>query len=453
VQPICRLPPEIFVIIFLYTQHENNAYFTVEFFSSYKPRWLRVMLGCRYFRDVAVHAPVLWSAYHCLSPKAYRELCLQRSADSILRICIGEGTIAEIAPHAHRVHAAALSYEALEIALDIPMPQLQWLEVTALGAHQFILSSSSFGRTAARLTHLHLFGRSIVLCEHPPRLPELRQLKLDSFRTWRNPRRMVALLASAPSLEVLSVAHLLVDFSSLIMALPITIPEPVTLPRLKTLQIVQSDFETAFLLRLIPMPSFALSDSLQSSEPHVNVPLHLGTYHTKVYEVCAAFARSTHQPECLQKGVQKFGSVLPYEVGSEFVISGPYHLNDLGHSLEQPRLHLSFNYDASHFYHPLLNSIETLHILRTWYHRNCSNITNFDWAIGTKHVPNSRIVVVDIGRPLAELLGLQDWVIGRGGRIEKMVFARDTLGVEIEAFMTDLRERGLASLPEVAWLP
>jgi hypothetical protein len=281
VQPICRLPPEIFVIIFLYTQHENNAYFTVEFFSSYKPRWLRVMLGCRYFRDVAVHAPVLWSAYHCLSPKAYRELCLQRSADSILRICIGEGTIAEIAPHAHRVHAAALSYEALEIALDIPMPQLQWLEVTALGAHQFILSSSSFGRTAARLTHLHLFGRSIVLCEHPPRLPELRQLKLDSFRTWRNPRRMVALLASAPSLEVLSVAHLLVDFSSLIMALPITIPEPVTLPRLKTLQIVQSDFETAFLLRLIPMPSFALSDSLQSSEPHVNVPLHLGTYHTK----------------------------------------------------------------------------------------------------------------------------------------------------------------------------
>jgi hypothetical protein len=211
---------------------------------------------------------------------------------------------------------------------------------------------------------------------------------------------------------------------------------------------VQSALEAATLLRIIPMPSFALSVSLQSSEPLVNVPLHLGTYHTKVYEVCAAFARSTHQPECLQKGVQKFGSVLSYKVASEFIISGSYHLNDRGHRPEQPKLHLSFNYDASHFHHPLLNSIETLHLLRNRYHRNYSNISDFDWEIGTKHVPNLRIVVVDIGRPLAELPGLQDWVIGCGGRIEKMVFARDILGVEIEAFVTDLRERGLASLPE-----
>jgi hypothetical protein len=220
---------------------------------------------------------------------------------------------------------------------------------------------------------------------------------------------MAALLASTPSLEVLSVTHLWFDVPQPRSAWPVTIPERVTLPHLKTLQVVQSALEAATLLRIIPMPSFALSVSLQSSEPLVNVPLHLGTYHTKVYEVCAAFARSTHQPECLQKGVQKFGSVLSYKVASEFIISGSYHLNDRGHRPEQPKLHLSFNYDASHFHHPLLNSIETLHLLRNRYHRNYSNISDFDWEIGTKHV---------------------------------------RLGVEIEAFVTDLRERGLASLPE-----
>jgi hypothetical protein len=448
-QPICQLPPEILVIIFYHAQHENKAQGVRVFFASYTPKWVRVMLVCRYFRDVAVHAPMLWSVYHAKSPKAYRNLCLQRSADSILRVYGGEGTIPEIASHAHRVHTASLSYGNLNLALNIPTPQLQELEVMALAMDEFMLSSSSFGGTGARLTYLHLMGSGVVLCEQPPRLPELRQLELINFGTSLTLKPMAALLASTPSLEVLSIAHLWFDLPRPRSAWPVTIPERATLPHLKTLQVVQSALEAATLLRLIPIPGVALSISLQSSDSHD--PSDLGTHHNEVYEACAAFARSVHQPEVLQQGVQKFGNVLPPDaIGNEFVIGGPYNLNDLEPGPEQPKLHLSFYCDATRS-HPLTDRIETLHLLS--FFRGYPSIHDFDSEVGTTYVPNLSTVVVDIRRPLAELPSLQDWVVGRGGRIEKMVFARDFLDVEIEAFMTDLRERGLASLPEVAWLP
>jgi hypothetical protein len=448
-QPICRVPPEILVIIFYHAQHENEGHGVHAFFASYTHRWVRVMRVCRHFRNVAVHAPMLWSVYHAKSPEAYRNLFLQRSADYILRVCGGEGTIAEIASHAHRVHTACLTYGNLNLALNTPMPQLQELEVITHGMDQFTLSSSSFGGTGARLTYLHLMGSGVVLCEHPPRLPELRQLELVHFGTSLTLQPMAALLASTPSLEVLSVAHLLFDLPRPRLVWPVTIPEQVTLPHLKTLQVVQSALEAATLLRLIPIPGVALSIRLQSSDSHD--PSELGAHHNEVYEACAAFARSVHQPEGLQQGVQKFGNVLPpYAIGNEFVIGGPGNLNDLGQGPEQPQLHLSFYCDATHS-HPLIERIETLHLLS--FFRGYPSIHDFDSEVGTTYVPNLRTVVVDIRRPLAELPSLQDWVVGRGGRIEKMVFARDFLDVEIEAFMTDLRERGLASLPEVAWLP
>jgi hypothetical protein len=396
-QPICRVPPEILVIIFYHAQHENKAQGVRVFFASYTPKWVRVMLVCRYFRDVAVHAPMLWSVYHAKSPKAYRNLCLQRSADSILRVYGGEGTIAEIASHAHRVHTASLSYGNLKLALNTPTPQLQELEVIALDAHDFMLNSSSFGGTGPRLTYLHLMGPSVFLCEHPPRLPELRQLELNNVRSPPDLHPLAALLASTPSLEVFSVAHLWFDFPSPRLALPMTIPERATLPRLKTLQIVQSAFETAILLRLIPIPSFALSVSLRSSDPRN--PPELGTHYTEVYEVCAAFARHTHQPEVMQQGVQKFGNVLPpYASGNEFVIGAPYNLNDLEQGPEQPKLHLSFYCDATRS-HPLIDRIETLHLLS--FFRGYSSIHDFDSEVGTTYVPNLRTVVVDIRRPLA----------------------------------------------------
>jgi hypothetical protein len=434
-QPICRLPPEILVIIFCHAQHKSKPH-TNLFFYSYTHEWVRVMRVCRYFRDVAVHAPMLWNVYHADSPKAYRELCLQRSAESILYVYGREETIAEIASHVHRVHTAILDDLTIKFALEAPMPQLRVLEIKANG----LWTSKLFGGAGAGLTFLRLMGSNVHLCTDPPRLPNLRRLELMAFQVSPSLETIVALLESTPVLEILSVTYLDFGLPSATLEWPVPIPERIALPHLKALDIGQIALEAATLLRLLPTPSRALNIQLRKSK-HCQ-----GVCHAEIYAACAKFAQSVHHPELLQQGTLTFGR---WPTKRKFSLGSLDSLPNLEQS-GQPRLHLSVNDEPSHS-HPLLNSIETLRLHPSY--RGYPSIHDFDSIVGTTYVPNLRTVVVDICRPLAELPSLQDWVVGRGGRIERIVFADNFVEAEIDAFMANLRGQGLASLPDVARLP
>jgi hypothetical protein len=250
-RPICRLPPEIVAAIITHVQHRSWSF--DDLFVQFNHSWVRITLVCRYFREVVVQTPALWTVVNYWEgSERWRNLCIERSQTAPL--CVYSRTplppdqwkkaqIAHLVLHGH----------GAENVFRYPAPLLQELKIGG----PFIISTALLHSVATSLHHLHLFDtQTCLLIDGTLSLPSLRHLRLSSFGLDYRLHRLVPLLQSAPMLDTLFVERVYVLNVLQFVDADVTIPisQPVTMPNIRLLYIENPPAEAWALMRLIKAP-------------------------------------------------------------------------------------------------------------------------------------------------------------------------------------------------------
>lgn len=302
--PLYRLPNEIITRILLVLQIEDLNYdmcFTAPYLSCISIDWVRAMLICRRFRDVAVSSAILWSFIDVENLNSeWHKLCATRAAKSpldvfaILRpapdVLSMDGSqrslgmdartrlAFELIPRAHRVQLVIPDIEGLgEIDVDyddvmdqvsdilsagylnVEQPALRSLEIFDLSTNWLVLSKTFLGETPTTLTYLLLDGCHIQL--DVPQMPALRTLILNHLRLDTHCTSLRTVLQNTPAITFLRIDHPLTnpwpevpkslsDAIHTIMQMP-----PTHLPKLHTLHLIGPYLELGRVTHVVPDPS------------------------------------------------------------------------------------------------------------------------------------------------------------------------------------------------------
>jgi hypothetical protein len=297
--PVCCLPPELLARVFSFVQHEDDPTDDPDFaFDRRANDWPRVMSVCTRFRAVAVQTPMLWNVHDFTRPvSTWRQLCLARAAGIPSCILIDNRRDAEHLCRAWKVvvldKVRGTTHEVFDA---IATPHLRILAVTLYGDElsKLEITPSFLGGSLPLMTHFMLEGIDILLSK-APRMPSLRRLGLHEIQTPVNLEALVDLFDHSPMLEEISLRYISVVNNSQALedeSAVTYVPKRLSLPHLKLLSLEDLPKEAAAFVRLLPMPSKALSIEVVDSEPTDSGDLDQN--HIIICEAYLAFATS-HQ--------------------------------------------------------------------------------------------------------------------------------------------------------------
>jgi hypothetical protein len=439
--PICRLPPEIVVAIITYVQRRSWSF--DDLFVQFNYSWVRIMLVCRYFREVAVQTPVLWTVVnHYKGSKRWRNLCIERSQTAPL--CVYSRTA--LPPDQwKRVWIAQLLLHdrAAEDAFRHPAPLLQELKMGGL----FTVSTALLHSVATSLRFLHLSGlETCPILDDTLSLPSLRHLEVSYTHFSYSLHEFVHLLKGTPMLDTLAIDRLYLSEIIRIMDAGETIPisQPVTMSNLRVLRIKDSPAEAWALMRLIIAPLVTLSVELL--EAGVNLRNQWSSQ-GRIVDYWVKFCRGTSpasNTECLSGGVRfhrfehwpKFG-----------MITFTYSQDTTSVSCQTSLCTINCHINGPH---PLLDLVGTLHLDR-------AKLTQFaSWEdlqlkSGVQYLTAVHTLVLEGLRGNEKeregIVSVKEWIGHRAGQIEHIRFIK--CDKDSERLAMELQREGL--VPDVVW--
>jgi hypothetical protein len=304
---IYRLPRDILIEILRIVQRSPNPGDPSPHLHNYNYRWSRIMRVSHYFRQVAVDTPMLWSTIDFgRDPKAWRELCIQRSGHSDLQIVAYVGSALRFMS---RIHTAVLSVRANNTdRLDVPAPILRNLKLLApSGAdNRFALqiTRSFLGGTNTSLTRL-IIGGSGVAFQEGCSLPALQHFELRDNRGAIAERRLdplIQMLECAEGLQTVRIEGL--RLSGVIPALTSDQILPTTrrasLASLQVLAIKSGPAETSALVRSLSLPMTTLAIVIPPTP--ANRSMGIGQNHDIIVQAWLAFSRERINAATLRQG-------------------------------------------------------------------------------------------------------------------------------------------------------
>jgi hypothetical protein len=442
--PICRLPPEIVVAIITHMQHRSWSF--DDLFVQYNHSWVRIMLVCRYFREIAVQTPVLWTVVnYCEGSKRWRNLCIERSQTAPLCVYSETALPPDQWEQVRIAHLVKYSGES-EDAFRCPASLLQELKIRGL----FTVSTALLHSVATSLRFLHLSGlETCPILDDTLSLPSLRHLKVSDTRFSYNLHEFVHLLQGMPMLDTLFVKnfYLLEDTWELVDANEtIPISHPVTMPNLCLLQIVDQPAEAWALMRLIFAPLATLSVSLLC----VGIePRNQWTSQGRIVDRWMKLSRGrspASSAKCLGGSIH----LNPFELEDEpnFGIITFTYSQDTTSVLGQTSFcTINCNLVCPH---PLLDLIETLHLSR-------AKLTQFaSWedlqlTSGAQYLTTVHTLVLEGLRgdegEREGMASVKEWIGHRAGQIKHVRFIK--CDKDSERLAMELQREGL--VPDVVW--
>jgi hypothetical protein len=440
--PICRLPPEIVVAIITYVQRRSWSF--DDLFVRFNRSWVRIMLVCRYFRKLAIQTPVLWTvvSYNERSER-WRNLCIERSQTAPL--CVYSRTA--LPPDQwKKVRIAQLVLRSGETdnAFRYPAPLLQELKIGG----SITVSTALLHSVAMSLRLLHLSSlKTCPILDDTLSLPSLRHLEVSLTRFSYSLHKFTHLLKCAPMLDTLFInrLYLLDELWQFVDAdETILIPQPVTMPNLRLLQIENPPAEAWALMRLILAPLATLSVEILwlGIEPH-----HQWTSQGCIVDhwmKCSRGTLSVSNTECLS-GIIHFH---PFEDEPNFgTITFTYSLDTTSVSGQTSLCTINCNVDGPH---PLLDLIKTLRLDR-------AKLTQFaSWkdlqlTSGAQYLPNVHTLVLEGLRgdegEREGMASVKEWIGHRADQIKHVRFIK--CYEDSKRLAMELQGEGL--VPDIVW--
>jgi hypothetical protein len=277
---ICKLPTEVLVEIFQIVQCTAHAdVLATPEWSTYDRTWPRIMCVCRHFRDVALQSPTLWSTLDLAQSGRWLELCDQRSGAAPLHLRTHEksrwprtmpwGLVDSWVSRAETM--ALADYGVCARVLHAPAPLLRALDVRTGSGIIFEVDTTLLGGTATSLAHLTVHGPNIILDRLPP-LPALRCLELCRvILDYRQLQTLIDVFVCTPQVEDLSIKGVYLtedDEPALHSSAPL-------LPRLRILEIADTAYVAAELVRLLPAPRLSAEIQICAGGDELRFDEHL----------------------------------------------------------------------------------------------------------------------------------------------------------------------------------
>ena len=294
-EPAGRLPNEILIEIF--TQYASLKVFFTGPYSLPQRGWMKLMLVCKHWYQVACGTPMLWRTINVGKSAAWLNLCLARSAAALLNITFGNSVyttnyevlpvyshIHILVPHMHRVRRLHFHHSP-QTCPDSLLLHLR-NGATALEKLSFALSAGWDSRKPS--VDLHLFSqnfprlRSIALVKAVTPKDSLLYINLHALDLHKcecalSFNEFVKCVLSAVNLERLSLTSFLRQFPLESMSASATGPARSSLPGLKILNLHQDPIgHISRFLSYAPLPETSLS--LQAdlgSTAHDNMTISL----------------------------------------------------------------------------------------------------------------------------------------------------------------------------------
>jgi hypothetical protein len=437
---VCRLPPELLTDIFHYCQWMLcPPQPPVPPYMKFTPSWVRLMLVCQYFRDVAIHAPILWSNLIFRSPRSpveYTNLCLERSQNALLRIDSSH------MKHVHRAGTINLTgiiparTEDMRRLKEAGLP-LRSLKCTCMPGSTrvtFPVTSSLFADQSINLVRMDLGGSAIELLSDAPLLPSLRNLTLSAVTTSPDLEPLARLLTNAPAVEKLHLSN----FEFLDFEMPnhpdwfMPAPSRISLPSLKSLRVEEQTPVVSALIRLLPLPSMALALTVwQHSEDH----LYLTDSHHQIYQACLNFTHASGL--AIGKGRMKFCGENGPDYTGQTEFGSIIDFGQPGGSMFYLRMDCLPEDE-----HPLLDAIETLHLGQ---YDDLEDIVDVDEDFRACYMPNLKAIFVDfIPATTTYAWWLKEWLVRRGNRVQDIKFDCFMDNDDMMGWADALRNEGLS---------
>lgn len=349
--PICRIPSELIEQIFANVQHGGAECDECDPWLTYHEDWVRVLLVCHRFHDVAIRTPALWRFVdrHCADD--WTDLCMERSQDTLL--CI-RGPPIEIAGLVSRASTARLDghagMEQALLCLNPSSPDLAALEIiNSFIFIDFAITASILERPSISLVRLVL---SRVSFSDMPPMPRLRHLELLHVQASNRPDpglQPISTLANAPGLEIILIDNL--RYTTGLSPAYLATLRPISLPCLRIMMVLGRMEAALASLRILPLPSLALgihcargaSDNEESNQTV-----------SHIYQTWQAFMSGVLECVSLPKG-----KAFPQDGihGGRCVEFGP----PLTFETLDVRLVGSFSFECDQAYqHPIFDDVETL---------------------------------------------------------------------------------------------
>jgi hypothetical protein len=449
--PICRLPAETLAAILIYVQHGGQDCDVRDPWRTYNFEWVRMMLVCRPFRDVALGASELWKyvdfGRQRWSPLWTEAFLRNARHPVVIRDRSGLGEARQFFMKA--LSADVLVNEAMaDNLIGLPAPLIQSLRLESSSnlyritdssnVHRITVGPSFLQGTATLLHTLCLNG--VVIWADIPDLPSLCLLELIGVYFYPGINVLTRVIARSPQLCTLCLEDVR----------PCR-PEPPSqkalsraLPDLQNLYIRGSPSDVAQYMRALPVPSKSLGILLRDEDDE---PDWDDEHYTYAYDMWTRHA-AAHSLD-LERVV-----VLGNETMCAHVNIGlPIPLSEFSAT---PKSFFSIH-STMLCSHPILAGIDTVHVRQP---RRYDEAPCYDYedAFGIGAMSDLRVVVLDGLGPgpdrdplmvteddiwhLGLVEDVRSWVIARKGRVTDVRF--EECSVDWVDIAKDLKSMGFS---------
>jgi hypothetical protein len=290
-------PPEILANIILHVQLEPSYGYSHRQINNQS--WLRILLVCHRFYEIALSTPSLWSNIVCSRGDDWIRLCVARSKDHPLTLRRGDA------------HSSKLLVQAREASITVTDSRQcasvsPHLKVLTLDSRTDVKTGGSFlGGSDISLVHLAL--THVTLLQNTPAMPLLRRLTLCSIMTTGGLSSLIRFIARAPSVEDLFIEGIEVKTGT---ATSIRAQSPIFLPHLRTLFLQGRAKHIYACMDLLPLPSHSLgvTSTWEKDFPDAR--------HDRLHTLCLDFMEHRHQ---LLESTMQF----TYSKPTAQIITGP----------------------------------------------------------------------------------------------------------------------------------
>jgi hypothetical protein len=420
--PICRLPAETLAAILVYVQHGGQDCDVRDPWRTYNFEWVRMMLVCRPFRDVALGASELWKyvdfGRQPWSPVWTQAFLRNARHPVVIRDWSGLGEARQFFMEALSADVLVNSAMADDL-IHFPAPLMQSLRVESSSNVCRIIVGSSFLQGTATFLHT-LCLNSVVIWAGVPDLPSLRLLELIGVHFYPGMNVLIDVIARSPQLRTLCLEDLRPCRPKSQSEKEISR----SLPDLRNLYIRGSPSDVAQYMRALPVPSRYLGILLRDEDDD---PDWDDEHYTDVYDLW------TRHVTAHSLDLERFVVLGSETMCANVNIGLPIALSQFG-ATPSSFFSIHSTWLCSH---PILAGIDTVYVRQPHLYDEapCYECKN---TFGINAMSNLRVVVLDGLDPWpdqepqsvtegdVEGLGLVEdlrrWVVARKGRMTDVRF-------------------------------